>query len=511
MIGGGNRLPLFVFRAGLPKVMAQGPSNVDAGKRMRIGAFTCVMLSVAGLFLSGQLVTVVVGARAAERTVPTSKAELQLSYAPLVRQTAPAVVNIYASKEVRQANRSPLFIDPFFRRFFGDMLPPGATRKRIANSLGSGVIIRADGYIVTNHHVISGADEVTVALADRREFDARIVLADERTDLAILQIDIGGSPMPFLELLDSDEIEVGDIVLAIGNPFGVGQTVTSGIVSGLARTQVGAADFRYFIQTDAAINPGNSGGAMVALDGRLAGVNTAIFSKSGGSVGIGFAVPANMVRVIIESALRGGPVIRPWLGANGQAVTADIAIARGLDRPGGVLVNGVYPQGPAEQAGIMVGDIIKAIGRHEILDPEGLEFRIATRPLRSIASLTVLRGKEILETEVVLEPPPEVPERNLTWIEGRSPLAGTQIGNLSPAFAEEMGFDPMHRGVVVVNVAARSPARRLRLKPGDVLVSVNDVEIQQTTDVLAAAKQDAGEWRIAFKRDDRRLNVVVRP
>ena len=250
---------------------------------------------------------------------------------------------------------------------------------------------------------------------------------------------------------------------------------------------------------------------MVALDGRLAGVNTAIFSKSGGSVGIGFAVPANMVRVIIESALRGGPVIRPWLGANGQAVTADIAIARGLDRPGGVLVNGVYPQGPAEQAGIMVGDIIKAIGRHEILDPEGLEFRIATRPLRSNVSLTVLRGKEILETEVVLEPPPEVPERNLTWIEGRSPLAGAQIGNLSPAFAEEMGFDPMHRGVVVVNVAARSPARRLRLKPGDVLVSVNDVEIQQTTDVLAAAKQDAGEWRIAFKRDDRQLNVVVRP
>ena len=493
---------------------------MDAGKRMRIGAVTCAMLSVAGLSVAGlsvagpsefgQSASIVGRAHAVERTVPASQTEVQLSYAPLVRRTAPAVVNIYARKIVRQANRSPFFNDPFFRRFFGDMLPPGATRKRIANSLGSGVIVRPDGYIVTNHHVISGADEVTVALSDRREFDARIVLADERTDLAILQIDTGEALLPFLELMDSDEIEVGDIVLAIGNPFGVGQTVTSGIVSGLARTQVGAADFRYFIQTDAAINPGNSGGAMVALDGRLAGVNTAIFSKSGGSVGIGFAVPANMVRVIIESALRGGPVMRPWLGATGQAVTADIAAARGLDRPGGVLVNGIYPEGPAEQAGILVGDIIKAIGRHEILDPEGLEFRIATRSLGSNVSLTVLRGENMFTTKVVLEPPPEVPERNLTWIEGRNPLAGAQIGNLSPAFAEEMGFDPMHKGVVVVDVAARSPARRLRLKPGDVIVSVNDVEIHQTADVVAIAKQDAGEWRITFKRDDRQLNIVVR-
>ena len=242
---------------------------------------------------------------------------------------------------MRRVFRSPLFNDPFFRRFFGDMMPPGTARERVENSLGSGVIVRPDGYIVTNNHVIAGADEVTVALADRREFDAVVVLIDERTDLAILRIDTGGAPLPHLELMDSDNVEVGDIILAIGNPFGVGQTVTSGIVSALARTQVGVADYRFFIQTDAAINPGNSGGAMVALDGRLAGVNTAIFSKSGGSIGIGFAVPANMVRVVVESALRGGRVIRPWLGAAGQAVTADIAAAQGLDRPGGVLVNAV--------------------------------------------------------------------------------------------------------------------------------------------------------------------------
>ena len=450
------------------------------------------------------------GVRAAKRVVPTGNAELQLSYAPLVRRTAPAVVNIYARKVVRRTFRSPLFNDPFFRRFFGDVLPPGARRERIENSLGSGVIVRPDGYIVTNNHVISGADEVIVALADRREFDADVVLTDERTDLAVLRIETEGTSLPHLELMDSDDIEVGDIILAIGNPFGVGQTVTSGIVSALARTQVGVADYRYFIQTDAAINPGNSGGAMVGLDGRLAGVNTAIFSKSGGSIGIGFAVPANMVRVVVESALRGGRVVRPWLGVTGQGVTADIAAAQGLDRPSGVLVNAVYPRGPADRAGIKVGDIIKAVGRHKVLDPEGLEFRIATHPLDSNVELTVLRGERTLKTEVALGPPPEVPQRDLTWIEGRGPLAGARIGNLSPAFAEELGFDPMRRGVVVVVVATNSPARNLRLKPGDVLVRINGKEIELVEDVLVATNEEASNWRIAIKRGDRQLNVMVR-
>ncbi|MCY4499461.1 MAG: DegQ family serine endoprotease [Rhodospirillaceae bacterium] len=457
------------------------------------------------IFASG-----VSGVRAAERVVPTSNAELQLSYAPLVRRTAPAVVNIYARKVVRRTFRSPLFNHPFFRRFFGDVLPPGARRERIENSLGSGVIVRPDGYIVTNNHVISGADEVIVALADRREFDADVVLTDERTDLAVLRIETEGTSLPHLELMDSDDIEVGDIILAIGNPFGVGQTVTSGIVSALARTQVGVADYRYFIQTDAAINPGNSGGAMVGLDGRLAGVNTAIFSKSGGSIGIGFAVPANMVRVVVESALRGGRVVRPWLGATGQGVTADIAAAQGLDRPSGVLVNAVYPKGPADRAGIKVGDIIKAIGQHKVLDPEGLEFRIATHPLDSNVELTVLRGERTLKTEVALGPPPEVPQRDLTWIEGRGPLAGARVGNLSPAFAEELGFDPMRRGVVVVEVATNSPARNLGLKPGDVLVRINGKEIELVEDVLVATNEEASNWRIAIKRGDRQLNVMVR-
>ena len=447
---------------------------------------------------------------AAEREVPGTEIELQLSYAPIVRQTAPAVVNIYARKVVRRAFRSPFFDDPFFQRFFGEMMPPGANRKRIENSLGSGVIVRPDGYIVTNHHVIANAHEVTVALSDRREFDASLVLADEQTDLAILRIDSGGVSLPFLELLDSDEVQVGDIVLAIGNPFGVGQTVTSGIVSGLARTQVGAADFRYFIQTDAAINPGNSGGAMVDLKGRLAGVNTAIFSKSGGSIGIGFAVPANMVRVVIQSALQGGRVVRPWLGATGQAVTGDIAAAQGLDRPGGVLINAVYPKGPADVAGIRVGDIIKAIGRHEVLDPEGLEFRIATRPPNSQVQLMIMRGAANFKTKVILGPPPEVPKRQLAWVEGGSPLAGAQIGNLSPAFAEELGLELMLQGVVIVEVAARSPAKRLRLKLGDIIMSVNGTKIERTDDVLAAIQRDEDEWHISVKRGGRLSNLVIR-
>ncbi len=447
--------------------------------------------------------------RAAERIVPASDAELQLSYAPLVRRTAPAVVNIYVRRIVRQAFRSPLFDDPFFRRFFGDMPLPGARRERIENSLGSGVIVRPDGYIVTNHHVIVGADEVIVALADRREFDADVVLTDERTDLAVLRVETGGASLPYLDLMDSDDLEVGDIVLAIGNPFGVGQTVTSGIVSALARTQVGVADYHYFIQTDAAINPGNSGGAMVGLDGRLAGVNTAIFSKSGGSIGIGFAVPANMVRIVVENALRGGRVVRPWLGATGQEVTADIAAAQGLDRSGGVLVNAVYPEGPADRAGVEVGDIIKAVGRRDVLDPEGLAFRIETRSLNSNVELTVLRGGETFEIEVALEPPPETPRRDLTWIEGRGPLAGARIGNLSPAFAEELGLDPMRRGVVVAEVAPRGPARNLGLKQGDMLARINGKEIRLVDDVLAATNEGASTWRITVGRGDRQLKVVI--
>src|SRR5689334_7273339 len=293
---------------------------------------------------------------AQERRLPTPS-ELRLSYAPVVQHVAPAVVNVYAAKVVQ--NRNPLLDDPIFRRFFG---VPGGGGNQLQRSLGSGVIIDPAGLVVTNNHVIEGADEVKVSVADKREFEATLVLKDARTDLAVLRIKDGHERFPILDFADSDAVQVGDVVLAIGNPFGVGQTVTHGIVSALARTQVGISDYRFFIQTDAAINPGNSGGALVDMTGRLIGINTAIYSRSGGSQGIGFAIPANMVRVVVASARGGsGAVKRPWLGAKLQTITPEIAENLGLPRPSGALVASLTPTSPATRAGLKPGDVIVSI------------------------------------------------------------------------------------------------------------------------------------------------------
>ena len=270
----------------------------------------------------------------AQNRLPQSREEIRLSYAPLVRKVAPAVVNIYTKRVVRQ--RQSIFAnDPFFRRFFGKEF--GVPQNRVQNSLGSGVIVRPEGIIVTNQHVIDEADQITVVLSDRREMEASLILSDEKTDLAILRVDTKGEPLPFLKVSDSDELEVGDLVLAIGNPFGVGQSVTSGIVSALARTAEGISDFNFFIQTDAAINPGNSGGALITMDGRLVGINTAIYSRSGGSVGIGFAIPSNMVATVVDAAENGAKVVRPWIGATFQDMSSDLAGSFGLGRPTGVM------------------------------------------------------------------------------------------------------------------------------------------------------------------------------
>ena len=256
-----------------------------------------------------------------------------MSFAPIVKRVAPAVVNVYAARVIE--NRNPFMNDPIFRQFFGDGIP----RRQVERSLGSGVIIDPKGLVVTNYHVIEGASEVKVALSDKREFAADIVLKDQHSDLAVLRIKGANERFPTLEFANSDALQVGDVVLAIGDPFGVGQTVTHGIVSAVARTQVGISDYQFFIQTDAAINPGNSGGPLVDMSGRLVGINSAIYSRSGGSQGIGFAIPANMVRVVVASAEGGsGTVKRPWLGAKLQEVTPEIAESLGLKRPTGALV-----------------------------------------------------------------------------------------------------------------------------------------------------------------------------
>ena len=329
-------------------------------------------------------------AETAPKVPPQNPSQVRLSFAPVVKKVTPAVVNVYASR-VETAPRNPLFDDPIFRRFFG-----GGDDSRVSKALGSGVIVDPSGLVVTNYHVIEGMTQVKVALSDRREFEAQIVLRDPRTDLAVLRLK-GGGDFPVLELGDSDALEVGDFVIAVGDPFGVGQTVTQGIVSALARTQVGISDYGFFIQTDAAINPGNSGGALVDLDGKLVGINSAIYSRTGGSIGIGFAIPVNMVKSVVAAALHGGASVkRPWLGATLQSLTKDIADNLGIDRPTGALVVTVAAVGPAAEAGLKRGDLITAVDDQSVDDAEGVGFRLAVKPLGGSARLSVLRNGRTL-------------------------------------------------------------------------------------------------------------------
>src|SRR5438445_9965321 len=401
------------------------------------------------------------------RRVPSSPTELRLSYAPVVQRAAPAVVNVYAAKTV--AVRNPLFDDPIFRRFFGVPGAPGGQGDPVQRSLGSGVLVDPAGLIVTNNHVIEGADQVKVSLADKREFEADMVLKDSRSDLAVLRIRAQNERFPALELADSDALEVGDVVLAIGNPFAVGQTVTHGIVSAVARTQVGITDYQFFIQTDAAINPGNSGGALVDLGGRLVGINTAIFSRSGGSQGIGFAIPANMVRAVIASAQGGSSVVRrPWLGAKLQAVTSEIAEGLGLKRPAGALVASVTPKSPAARAGLKTGDLVVAVDGQPVDDPNAFDYRFATKLLGGQVQLSVLRAGRETRVAIALENAPETP-RNEVVISSRSPFLGAKVVNLSPALAEELRLDSSAEGVAVVEVANGSLAQTSGFQRGDLI------------------------------------------
>ena len=462
-----------------------------------VWVLTVLVIAVAGPMPAG----------AQDRIVPTSPGDLRLSYSPVVKAAAPAVVNVYASRTVRSRPISPMFNDPFFERFFGGR-SFGLPQERVQNSLGSGVIVGADGIVVTNHHVIADADEVRVVLADRREFPAELLIKDERTDLAILRVDAGNEVLPVIEFATPDSLEVGDLVLAVGNPFGVGQTVTSGIVSALARTQVGITDFGFFIQTDAAINPGNSGGALVDMAGRLVGINTAIYSRSGGSVGIGFAIPSEMVRLVVASAGAGG-VQRPWFGAQLQDVTSEIAEALGLDRPGGVLIADLWPDGPAASAGLARGDVVLSIDGQEVRDPSGFNYRFATRGVGGQATLTVMRnGREII-APISLVPPPEVPDRDARRIEGPSPFAGALVANLSPALVDELGLSTMRAGVVIIDVGRRSPARSLGLQPGDIILEINGGRTATSADVVSLTRSAHRVWRLSIDRNGRTLNTVV--
>ena len=342
-------------------------------------------------------------ALAQDRRVPSSGAELRLSYAPIVQRAQPAVVNVYAAKTVQ--NRNPLLDDPIFRRFFG---VPGQQPEQMQRSLGSGVMVDPSGLVVTNNHVIEGADQVKISLSDKREFEAEIVLKDSRTDLAVLRVKDGREKFATLDFANSDELLVGDVVLAIGNPFGVGQTVTHGIVSALARTQVGITDYQFFIQTDAAINPGNSGGALVDSSGNLIGINSTIFSQSGGSMGIGFAIPVSLARTVLAQIIKDGSVTRGWLGVEPQAITREAAQALALARTDGVLVRALQRDGPADRAGIQVRDVVVEIGGKPTPDVPQLLARIAELSPGSNARIKVVRDGKPLDLDVVVARRPRI-------------------------------------------------------------------------------------------------------
>ena len=443
---------------------------------------------------------------AEQRVVPESRTQVQLSFAPIVRQTAPAVVNVYGSRTERRGRNDGM--EEFFRRYFGDGgpdMPPG----RSQTSLGSGVIVDSSGLVITNNHVIENMTEVKVALADRREFEAQIVLRDQRTDLAVLKLKNAGD-VQVLELGDSEQLQVGDIVLAIGNPFGVGQTVTQGIVSALARTQVGVTDYQFFIQTDAAINPGNSGGALVDMAGRLVGINTAIFSRSGGSHGIGFAIPSTMVRAVIDSA-RGGSrtVRRPWLGARLQTVDGEIATSLGLERPAGVLVTEVYDKGPAVEAGLRRGDVILGVDGQPVDNPESFGYRFTLKGIEGQTSLNILRGGQRLPVQVRLTPPPETRPREPLRVRNRSPLAGATLVNISPAVADELQIDVSPDGVVVAELDENATAARVGFQKGDQIVAINGQRLITTKDVDRAMRSGGSYWEITINRGGRVFTTVL--
>ena len=442
-------------------------------------------------------------AQAQDRRVPASNAELKLSYAPIVQRVQPAVVNVYAAKMVQDHN--PFLDDPIFRRFFGN---PGQP-EQMQRSLGSGVMVDASGLVVTNVHVIEGADQVKVSLADKREFEAEIVLKDSRSDLAVLRLKGTHEKFPTLDFANSDELMVGDVVLAIGNPFGVGQTVTHGIISALARTQVGITDYQFFIQTDAAINPGNSGGALVDMTGKLAGINTAIFSRSGGSQGIGFAIPANMVRVVVASAKSGGKAVRrPWLGARLQAVTPEIAETLGLRLPSGALVANVVPNSPAARAGLKLSDLIIAIDGQAVDDPNAFDYRFATRPLGGKSEIDVQRAGKAIKLTVPLETAPDT-GRNEIVLTTRSPFQGAKVANISPAVADELHLDADTEGVVVTDLADDGTAANVGFQKGDIILAVNNQKITRTSDLEKATREALRLWRITLVRGGQQINVTL--
>lgn len=425
------------------------------------------------------------------------------------------MVNIYTKRVVRQ-RINPFINDPFFEQFFGGMQMRGLTRQQVENSLGSGVIVDPSGLIVTNAHVVKDAQEIMAVLSDRREFSATISVIDERSDIALLRVDTNGETLPFAPLKPSENLQVGDIVLAIGNPFGVGQTVTSGIVSALARSSLNINDFNFFIQTDAAINPGNSGGPLVDMNGGVVGINSAIYSKTGGSLGIGFAVPSEMVSTVIAAEKSGGKngstsIARTWVGISGQEVTAEIAQSLGMDRPSGILITHIHPESPLLNKGMKIGDVVRSLNGRPVNDTAELKFRLATLPLGEIAKIEAVRKGEVKTFEVKATTPPDSPARDEQVLGGANPLNGAMVANINPAVAVEMDITTQEKGVVVMDVKRGQGAARF-VQRGDIILEINQQPVESVKALKTLLKNTdfSRGFTLLVERGGQKTQIVIR-
>ncbi|MEM8774710.1 MAG: Do family serine endopeptidase [Pseudomonadota bacterium] len=456
-------------------------------------------------FLIGFLIAAIGTIAVSETRVPESQAEISIGFVPVVQKAAPAVVNIYARRVVN--GQASLFRnDPFFRDFFRNF---GSTRPRVQNSLGSGVILSDDGIVVSNFHVVGGATDIRVVLNDQREFSAKLLLSDQESDLAILKLE-DAEAMPALTLRDSDTVQVGELVLAIGNPFGVGQTVTSGIVSGLARSGSAAGGGRgYFIQTDAPINPGNSGGALVDINGHLIGINTRILSRSGGSNGIGFAIPAALVEQFVAQARENKSRFeRPWAGISAQPVTSDVAEGLGIKGPGGIIITQIHPASPFAEAGFKTGDVIAEVDGAAVNTASEMVFRMAIAGLGEETKIRRLREGIDEQVTLKLGLPPEDPPRATQKMSEGTQLPGLEISTINPAVISELGLPFNAEGVVVVDPGAK--AARAGLRKGDILHEVNGESALNPATVEKALMRTSRWLWLEVQRGKRRSSLRLR-
>jgi len=482
------------------------------------GIFLALAIGVSASSTSGKQQLLAAGEvrPAAVSTDSASKSITPTTFAPVVQKVMPSVVNIFSSRKVKTDYRQmELFNeDPLFRRFFGDQFGGGnlIPRERQERSLGSGVIISPDGYIVTNNHVVDDASDIKVSLSDKREFTARVVGTDSKTDLAVLKIEQTGLPALTLAA-DSSRVQVGDIVLAIGNPFGVGQTVTMGIVSATGRGGLGIEDYEDFIQTDAAINPGNSGGALVNAEGRLIGISAAILSRSGGNQGIGFAIPVNMARNVTDQIIHGGKVSRASLGVMIQPVTPDLAKAFKLGKSEGALISDVSANSPAERAGLKAGDVVTKVDDRFVADSRALQLMIGEMaPGRNVRLTVIHDGNERVYPVTLGE---QSGNRNEAGdgskaSAGRA-LDGVSLEALTPEFARQYGIARNTNGVGVRRVDPDSAAAQAGLEPGDVILEVNRQRVSSVEQVQKYVSEGATDTTLLFVNHDGRTRYVVIP